>query len=186
MDLRAEDRTYEDVDDLDQPVVNAFTGDSRTWGVDAILKWAPYGSVTRQQLKLQGEYFHRKETGQLAFDVEGLGLVDTFSSKQSGWYLQSVYQFRPRWRAGLRYDALDSGSPDIGLVDAGVLAPESFPTLLVANPERISLMLDWSPSEFSRLRAQYAWDEARDDGQRDGQFFLQYLYGIGAHAAHKY
>ena len=47
-------------------------------------------------------------------------------------------------------------------------------------------MLDWNPSEFSRLRAQYAWDEARDDGERDGQFFLQYLYGIGAHGAHKY
>jgi hypothetical protein len=186
LDLRAEDRTYEDVDDLDQPVVNAFTGDSRTWGVDAILKWAPYGSVTRQQLKLQGEYFHRKESGQLAFDVEGLGLSDTFSSEQSGWYLQSVYQFRPRWRAGLRYDVLDSGTPRVGLVDAGSLPPESFPALLTASPERISLMLDWSPSEFSRLRAQYAWDEARDDGRRDRQLFLQYIHGIGAHGAHKY
>jgi hypothetical protein len=47
-------------------------------------------------------------------------------------------------------------------------------------------MLDWSPSEFSRLRAQYAWDEARDDGERDRQFRLQYIYGIGAHSAHKY
>ncbi len=186
LDLEAEDRTYDDVDDLDQPVVNAFTGDSETWGVDAVLKWAPYGSTTRQQLKLQGEYFHRKESGELAFDVEGLGLSDSFTSKQSGWYLQSVYQFRPRWRAGLRYDALDSGTPVIGLVESGALEAEAFPALLSGSPERISLMLDWSPTEFSRLRAQYAWDEARDDGDRDGQFFLQYLYGIGAHGAHKY
>ena len=28
-------------------------------------------------------------------------------------------------------------------------------------------MLDWNPSEFSRLRAQYDWDDARDDGERD-------------------
>ncbi len=186
MDLRAEDRSYEDVDDLDQAVVNAFTGDSRTWVADAVLKWAPYGSVTRQQLKLQGEYFHRKESGQLAFDVAGAGLSDTFSSEQSGWYLQSIYQFRQRWRAGLRYDSLDSGSPSIGLVDSNVLPPESFPALLAASPDRISLMLDWSPTEFSRLRAQYSWDDARDEGQRDRQFRLQYIYGIGAHSAHKY
>jgi hypothetical protein len=47
-------------------------------------------------------------------------------------------------------------------------------------------MLDWNPSEFSRLRVQYAWDEARDGGGTDRQLQLQYLYGIGAHGAHKY
>jgi len=186
MDLRAADRRYEDVDDLDQPVVNSFTGDSRTWGVDAVFKWSPYGNVTRQQLKLQGEYFRRRESGRLVFDTEGVALGDVFRSVQSGWYLQGVYQFRPRWRAGIRYDSLDSGSPDIGLVDSSVLPPESFPALLTADPDRISVMLDWSPTEFSRLRAQYAWDDARDMGSRDRQFFLQYLFGIGAHSAHKY
>ncbi|MGH8249784.1 MAG: hypothetical protein ACREVI_03640 [Steroidobacteraceae bacterium] len=186
LDLRAEDRGYEDVDALDRPVVNTFTGDSRTWGIDAVLKWSPYGSVTRRQLELQGEYFRRKENGQLSFDVDGPRLSGTFESEPSGWYLQGVYQFRPRWRAGLRYDALDSGTPEIGLVDANLLPPESFPALLAGNPDRISVMFDWSPTEFSRLRAQYAWDEARDDGRRDRQLFLQYLYGIGAHSAHKY
>ena len=48
------------------------------------------------------------------------------------------------------------------------------------------LMLDWNPSEFSRWRLQYAWDEARDDGDTDRQLNLQYLFGIGAHGAHKY
>ena len=186
LELDAEDRSYEDVDDFDQPVINSFTGDSETWGVDAVMKWTPYGGTRRQHLKLQGEYFHRKESGALAFDVEGLGLSDSFRSKQSGWYVQGVYQFLPRWRAGLRYDALDSGTPEIGLVESGALAPEAFPALLAGSPERVSLMFDWNPTEFSRLRAQYAWDEARDDGERDGQFFLQYIYGIGAHGAHKY
>lgn len=186
IDLRAEDRSYEDVNELDEPVLNSFTGKSRTWVADAVLKWSPYGSVTRQQLKLQGEYFRRKETGRLAFDVEGLGRSDAFSSKQSGWYLQGIYRFRPRWRVGVRYDSLDSGSPFIGLVDAGVLSAESFPLLLSANPDRISTMLDWSPTEFSRLRAQYSWDDARDEGYRDRQFRLQYIYSIGAHSAHKY
>jgi hypothetical protein len=58
--------------------------------------------------------------------------------------------------------------------------------LLPADPERITVMLDWSPTEFSRLRAQYALDDARATDDRDRQFFLQYLLGIGAHGAHKY
>ena len=40
LDQRAEERTYEDVDEFGTPVVNAFTGKSSTWVVDAVLKWA--------------------------------------------------------------------------------------------------------------------------------------------------
>ena len=186
LDQRAENRSFDDVDALDQPVVDAFAGKSQTWVIDATLKWSPNGNLASRQLKVQGEYLHRKEDGQLTFDAQGLGLSDAYHSDQSGWYVQSVFQFQPRWRAGLRYDALDSGTPRIALVTAGLLSPNAFPSLLSANPDRITMMLDWNPSEFSRLRAQYAWDDARTDGQRDRQFRLQYLYGIGAHGAHKY
>jgi len=186
LELQAEDRPFEDVNEFDMPVLNSFTGKSRTWGVDAVLKWAPTGNSAYQQLKVQAEYLSRREEGELTFDAEGLALSDAYRSEQSGWYLQSVFQFRPRWRIGVRYDSLDSGSPRIALVDDGVLPPEAFPILLAADPDRISVMFDWSPSEFSRLRAQYAWDDARADGQYDRQFRLQYLYGIGAHGAHKY
>ncbi|HEU0224497.1 MAG TPA: hypothetical protein VFR29_03615 [Steroidobacteraceae bacterium] len=167
LDMDAEERAYEDVDLLGNPVLNAFTGSSRTWAVDAVVKWRPYGDASRRELKLQGEYFRRKENGDLTLDLEGAGLDEPHRSEQSGWYLQGVYQFQPRWRAGLRYDALDSGI-------AGV------------NPDRITTMLDWSPSEFSRIRAQYSWDDARATGDKDRQFRLQYIYGIGAHGAHKY
>ena len=186
LEQHAEDRVYDDVDELGEPVVNAFTGESRTWVVDAVLKWAPYGNVARQQLKLQGEYMRRTESGQLAFDTEGAALSDAYRSEQSGWYVQGVYQFLPRWRAGLRYDSLDSGSPAINLVTSGLLSPDAFPALRPADPERVSVMLDWNPSEFSRLRAQYDWDDARAEGDRDRTFRLQYIYGIGAHGAHKY
>jgi hypothetical protein len=186
LDARAEERTYEDVDDLGTPVLNAFTGKSATWVVDAVFKWSPQGNTARQQLKIQGEYMRRKEDGDLTFDVEGQGLVGAYASEHAGWYLQSVFQFRPRWRVGLRYDALDSGTPDIALVQSGLLPAAAFPVLLPADPERISVMLDWNPTEFSRLRAQYAWDDARATGDQDRQLFLQYLFGIGAHGAHKF
>jgi len=57
--------------------------------------------------------------------------------------------------------------------------------LLSASPSRVTLMFDWSLSEFSRLRAQYALDDARD-AERDRQLLLQYIYAIGAHGAHKF
>jgi hypothetical protein len=46
-------------------------------------------------------------------------------------------------------------------------------------------MIDWSPTEFSRLRLQYAWDDA-SAGPTDEQLFLQYIYAMGAHGAHKF
>lgn len=185
LDVRAQERAWDDVDADGLPVVNAFTGTSKTWAGDFVLKWSPQGNPTQRNLKVQGEYLRREEDGTLAFDVDGAALNGDFSSRQNGWYLQSVYQFRPRWRLGARYDALDSGNPRIGLVDSGELPPQALPALLAASPSRLTLMVDWNPSEFSRLRAQFAWDESRDQEQ-DRQFQLQYLYSLGAHGAHKF
>jgi hypothetical protein len=160
-------------DGFGTPLFDSYTGDSETWVVDGVIKWAP---SPRRQLKVQGEYMRRREDGAI-FDAGGALLADDYRNKQSGWYLQSVYQFAPRWRVGARYDSLDSAAP--GYTGAP-------PDLLDASPDRVSVMLDWNPSEFSRLRAQYDWDNARDDGERDRVLRLQYIYGIGAHGAHKY
>jgi len=173
IDSQAEDRAGGIADASGNPLFESFTGDAQTWVVDGVIKWAP---SPRRQLKVQGEYLHREESGEIA-DATGLLLADDYLNRQSGWYLQSVYQFTPRWRVGARYDSLDSGTPHY------TLAPDG---LLSASPDRVSLMLDWNPSEFSRLRAQYDWDDARDDGDTDRILRLQYLYGIGAHGAHKY
>ena len=121
----------------------------------------------------------------LAFDASGRNLQGDYRSQQSGWYLQSVYQFLPRWRIGARYDALQSNSPYIALSARGVIAVANLAQLLPAAPTRSTLMVDWNPSEFSRVRAQYAWDDSRA-ALRDRQFFLQYIYSIGAHGAHKF
>ena len=185
LDLRASDRPYDDVDALGNAVENAFTGTSRTWIADATLKWTRPGDPRRRSLKLQGEYMRRTEDGDLTFDLSGAALSGDYRTEQDGWYVQGVYQFRPRWRIGARYDALDSGTPRIGLVTDGVLPPEDFALLSSATPSRTTLMLDWSLSEFSRLRAQFAWDDARD-AATDEQFFLQYIYSLGAHGAHRF
>jgi hypothetical protein len=165
--------------------LDAFTGRSGTFIADATFKWSPHGNPTVNSLKLQAEYLERRENGSLAAGALQQAYTGGYSSRQSGWYVQGVYQFLPRWRAAVRYDALDSGHPWIGLVAAGLEPANRFPLLAHATPSRATLGIDWNPSEFTRLRAQYARDAARPQA-RDDEFMLQYLYSIGAHGAHKY
>src|SRR5882672_6818336 len=182
-----QDRVYDDVDSTGTAVTNSFTGKTRLWVLDGILKWAPDFNPTETYFKLQGEYFRRKESGDLTFDTAGVLGTQTggYSSAQSGWYLQGVYQFVPMWRVGYRYDQLDAGTTSIGLVDSGALTATDFPILAKYNPTRQTVMVDWSPSEFSRVRLQYAQDKARSDAT-DNQVFLQYIVSLGAHGAHKF
>jgi hypothetical protein len=182
---RAQDRTYDDVDSVGTPVTNAFTGDSKMWGADIVWKWAPNGNTVDRNFKFQAEYLHRKEDGSLAFDTTGVPLSDGYRSNQSGWYVQGAYQFMPRWRVGLRYEELSSGTPDIGLVNSGALTAADFPRLAENNPKRSTAMIDFSPSEFSRFRLQFARDEARFN-EADNQIFLQYIMSLGTHGAHKF
>jgi hypothetical protein len=169
-------REYEDLGSL-----NAFSGSSRMLVADAIYKWAPNGNPTQQNFKLQGEYFRRHENGDLA----SAGASGSFDSTQSGWYVQGVFQFMPNWRAGLRYDSLSSGTPSIGLVNNGTFQAAAFPVLAAYSPSRSSVMVDYSPSEFSRLRLQLARDQSRP-GVTDNQVFLQYIMSLGTHAAHAF
>jgi hypothetical protein len=89
------------------------------------------------------------------------------------------------WRAGYRYDRLNAGATNIGLAGGGALSAADFPILGGYNPTRHTWMVDWSPSEFSRVRLQFARDYSRM-GLTDNQIFLQYIVSMGAHGAHKF
>lgn len=45
-------------------------------------------------------------------------------------------------------------------------------------------MLDYSRSEFSRIRLQYNRDESAS--KADDQWFVQYIVSMGAHGAHRF
>jgi hypothetical protein len=161
-----------------------FLGDTRLYGVDFVYKWAPDGNPKYRNFKLIAEWFTMRRDGTLIFDQSGaLGVGPTAEGlkvHQSGWYLQGVYQFLPEWRAGLRYDQLDEGTWDAGPVASanGVVKPDF-------TPRRYSAMIDWNPSEFSRIRLQFNQDKSQL-GLNDNQIFLQYVYSLGSHGAHKF
>ena len=181
LQLRPNDRQYTQTDVAGNSAQQSFSGKSQLAIADFVWKWAPNGNAMNTNFKLQGEYFWRKETGDLTFDSDGaLGLTSTsnYSSRQSGWYLDGVYQFMPYWRVGARYDRLSTGTVDYG-ANGIYLAQESF------NPQRYSVMFDYTPSEFSRFRVQWQQSKIRPD-LTDNQIFIQYILTLGAHGAHKF
>ena len=177
LQTRADGREWQTEDpNGGEPLVNSFAGRSRLWVLDGVWKWAPNGNAKLTNVQLQGEYFRRQERGNVTHDTATLNLTDAYRSAQSGWYLQGTYQFMPQWRAGLRFDQLDSGTVDFASNTELLGGPAQ-------KPRRTSVMFDWSPSEFSRWRLQLSEDRARP-GEVDHQLFLRYQVNLGAHGAH--
>jgi len=162
-------------------------GDVKVAGLDLVYKWAPQGNPTQRNLKLQFEYFWREENGRAEFSGDVNSAEANYDGKQQGYYIQAVYQFMPQWRAGLRFDQLQADNQITNFVGSGIDQEEfERESGLGSNhdPQRTSVMVDYSPSEFSRLRMQYNRDESQS--QSDDQIYLQFIMSLGAHGAHKY
>ena len=170
-----QDRQWNDIDSSGSAVSNSFTGSSRLWIADGVWKWAPMGNANITSFKLQGEYLRRIEDGSVLYNGLSPG---NYAAKQSGWYVQGIYQFAPYWRAGLRTERLASGALDYGANNDYLLRPDYAPV-------RNALMFDYNPSEFTRIRLQFAQDKSLQ-GVTDNQVFLQYQMSLGAHGAHKF
>lgn len=156
----------------DNPLL--FNGDTDLAVAQFVWKWSPLGNWRQRNLIVQGEYLWRNEDGRYTLLD---GSAPHYRTDQAGWYLQAVYQPFPQWRFGARFDTLSTDNP--GPLFAGTdLEPGN------DEPRRFSLMLDWSNSEFSRLRLQYTYDDAALSS--GSQWGLQYIHSIGAHGAHTF
>lgn len=157
--------SYLDVDAIERPSGDEddpfiFSGSSQLSAAHFVWKWSPQGNWKDRNFIFQTELFQRREEGLMA--APG-GDPAPYSATDDGWYAQAVYQPFPRWRFGGRVDGLSSDTED---------------------PRRYSVMMDWSNSEFSRLRLQFTRDEA--GLVEDNQVGLQYILSIGAHGAHTF
>jgi hypothetical protein len=165
----------------DSPETFTFTGDSALSVVDLVYKWAPDGNPALRNFVFHAEYFRRDEDGGVDFDDGTNPTVSSdYDGTQAGFYAQGIYQFMPRWRAGLRYDRLKA--------DNELATPDpAFDTLADGDAaQRWSAMVDFSNSEFSRVRVQYNRDESRPGIDADDQFLVQYVMSLGAHPAHQF
>jgi hypothetical protein len=133
-------------------------------GADVHLRYRVPGS--RKYLALQGELYLRKFRD--VPDPEGAP-GDTLSSEvEHGWWAQGFWRQNAFLGYGLRYEEAPA---------AGSAAP--------GTERRGGLVLNWFPSEFSRVALQTSYD--RLPGGRDGfEALLHFEFGIGAHGAHPF
>jgi len=160
--------------------IPSFTGDSNVLGLNLVYKWAPNGNYRNRNFKFQTELFIRDEDGDVILKDSSPLETTTYRGKQKGLYVQGVYQFKPQWRAGLRYDFLtsDNKGSDTDVLEEASLDDEGI------NPKRWSAMLDYAPDEMSRWRLQFNRDESYK--REDNQILLQYVVSFGAHGAHTF
>jgi len=142
-----------------------FNKDLRTaiYGTDLYLKWqATNSSRGFPFVSWYTEYLFRSYE-----EIE----EDVFTRKDTGWFSQLNYGFKPGWVAGLRLEMADSNEHDKHAIDGD----ERF---------RTALSLTWLPTEFSKIRLQYNYDDAHHVGEDVHLLWLQFGYNLGSHAAH--
>jgi hypothetical protein len=150
-------------------------GNSVLYGMEAVWKW----KSGLQGVNLQGEYLYLLQNGNLTTsDPTGAPLsVNSLQRHQDGAYLQALYR-HARWRVGARYDRLEIFDNTFKLT--GV--QQSFP----GKPWRLTGSLEFNPTEFSTLRAQFTHDLSARNCQVNNEGLLQFIFTIGAHPAHTF
>jgi len=150
--------------------------DARTavYGADLYYKWKP-------EAARQGFPFVSLQTEVLLRDYQARSRISANAPPvtlpretlhDSGWYSQLLWGIRPRIVAGLRAEGANGD-------DA------AFDSELRTQRTRISPSFTIYPTEFSKLRLQYNYDDRENIGA-DHSFWVQFEFMIGAHAAHKF
>jgi hypothetical protein len=173
---------------------NATGSDANTWigGADVVFKWRPLKTDRGWPfLKLEGELLYRRYEADAFFGcleaeevVEGCDdpvAVGGDTLSDWGFYAQMLWGFRRNWSTGIRYEYGTGSGASILRYDGRSEDP------FRDNRHRVSPLLVFQPSEFSRLRLQYNYDKA--DFLRDGDAHtvwagLEFLFG--SHPAHRY
>lgn len=147
---------------------------TQVYGVDGYWKWK---AAAAQQgfpfVSMQGEALYRRyEAAQRPAADDPATTLPNETLGDRGAYAQLLWGIRPRIVAGLR--------GDVARGDAAAFASE-----LRTDRLRISPNLTWYPTEFSKVRLQYNFDDRKAIGT-DHSLWVQFEFLLGAHAAHKF
>ena len=156
-----------------------LAGNADLWGIDLVYKYDAPGAYGQGDFTLQSEYLRSIDDMRIRAGAypQQIGSNQTFTT--DGLYAQATYGFLPKWKAGLRYDVLGLTNKVTGGGHSGNFG----------SSDRWTLDVTWSLSEFSQLRAQYAYNDilvAEDERERFNAFYVQFLMGLGSHAAHEF
>jgi len=171
---------------------NSSGDEAETWiyGGDIKLRWRPHHNFRGWPFLLwQSEIIARDfEAAPFAASsaTAALGLSNDIPGEtlhDYGGYTELVWGFHYGWAAGLRYEyASGSGS---SIID-GLLGSRGDDPMR-ADRQRLSPLLVWHPTHFSRLRLQYNYDSADHLADKsDHSLWLGLEVSYGKHPAHQY
>jgi len=147
---------------------------TQIYGADLYWKWKPAAAQAGFPfLSLQTEGMWRKyDAAQRLAEANPTVTLPSETLKDRGAYAQVLWGIKPRIVAGLRGEfASGNGS--------------AFVSELRRDQSRFSPNLTWYPTEFSKFRVQYNYDNLHELGSEHSLWF-QFEFLLGAHAAHKF
>jgi hypothetical protein len=144
------------------------------YGVDGYWKWKPAAAQAGFPfLSVQSEaMFRRYDAAQRTAAANPAVTLPSETLRDRGMYAQALWGIKPRIVAGFRGE-FASG-------DAGAFQSE-----LRRDRTRWSPNFTWYPTEFSKFRMQYNFDNRKGIGT-DHSLWFQFEFLLGAHAAHKF
>lgn len=146
---------------------------TQIYGADVYWKWKPANAN-------QGFPFVSWQTEALwrhfdaGADLTALPALPAERIQDYGFYSQVLWGFQPRWVTGLR-----------GEWAAGNQAAYDTHDVFRGERVRLSPVLTFFPSEFSKIRLQYNYDHGQFFGD-EHSIWLQLEFLLGAHGAHKF
>ena len=156
---------------------HAFAGKTKLYGFDLTAK---YMIDSYRYISFQGEYLYRDQKGtRYGYNNAGDLRTAELKKEQGGFYTQLVFKFDRRWRAGVQYNLINKNDVKRNGVKRNL--PDSLPAYYA--------MLEYNPTEFSRIRFQVGQNRAFfHDGKRKtvNEVILQFNFAIGAHGAHPF
>jgi hypothetical protein len=185
-DFNPELTTAIGVSGLYGPNASGKRGDTWIYGLDMKTKWRPANNFRGWPFLIwQTEFMRRdfkadrftlsdEEEPDTALTIPGRTLHDW------GLYTQLLYGFHYGWAAGVRYEYASGSTQSIG-------GRKNDP--FRANRQRVSPLLVYHPTEFSRIRLQYNYDHGNflvNSTKNAHSVWLGFEWLYGAHAAHEY
>lgn len=160
---------------------NATGLQSRTtiYGLDVAAKWVPEDNFRGYPFVLfESEVMRRLYDTATVPGGDGSAPLPATTLDDWGFYAQALYGFAHRWSAGVRVEYAGGSGQSIGGTPADPFRDNRF---------RLSPLLTWRPTEFSRIRLQYNFDTAEflPEGEANTVWLgIEILYG--AHPAHRF
>ena len=158
------------------------------YGTDLTFKWRPVDNFRGWPFVVwQSEVLARDYTA-AAYTASGNpdfpNDLPSAILRDAGFYSQLTWGFRYQWAMALRGEYASGAGKSVQ--DGVLVSRETDP--LRADRARISPLLIYQPSEFSRIRLQYNYDNAKflpgDHSANSVWLGIEFLYGT--HPAHKY